>query len=106
MYCQRWKIAFSQFLDPVNFETRVGLSVHPLAFPFFELINYTTDNTGIVFFLVVLGHTEVPRGGSKEPRLDRLWIVGEVTALRFLLPRVTSVNPSPEVADDIVKCRK
>ena len=46
--------------------------------------------TGIVFFLYGLGRTGVPRGG-----LDLLGSIGKLLALRFLLPRVTSVNPSP-----------
>ena len=37
----------------------------------------------------------VPRGGSEEPALGWLGNVGELLVLRFLLPRVTSMNPSP-----------
>ena len=39
--------------------------------------------------------TRVPGGGSEEPGLGWLGSVGELLALRFLLSRVTSMNPSP-----------
>ena len=46
--------------------------------------------TGIEFFVLGLGRTGVPRGTGT-------WLgsVVELLALRFLRPRVTSVNPSP-----------
>ena len=51
-----------------------------------------------------LGRTGVPRGGSEEPGLGWLGIVGELLALRFLRPLVASVNPSPFVIDDMMRC--
>ena len=50
--------------------------------------------TRIVFLMLGLGRTGVPRGGSEEPGLGWLGSVGERLALRFLRPRVTSVNNS------------
>ena len=48
----------------------------------------------------------VPRGGSEEPGLGWLGSVGELPALHFLLPRVTSMNPSLWLADNTVDCKK
>ena len=53
-----------------------------------------------------LGRTGVPRGGSEKLGLSWLGRVGELLVLRFLRPQVTSVNPSPCVADDMVRCEK
>ena len=59
--------------------------------PIFE---FSVDSPGILFLRFGLGSTGVPKGGSEEPDLGWLGSVGELLALRFLRPRVTSVNPS------------
>ena len=63
---------------------------------FFQDLNFSLTPlimTGIVFFLHGFASMDVPRGVLEEPGL--LGSVGELLALRFLLPRVTSMNPSP-----------
>ena len=57
--------------------------------------------TGILFFTVDDGLTGGLSGGSEEPGLRWLGSVGELRALRFFRPRVTSVNSSSP-ADDMM----
>ena len=50
--------------------------------------------TGIEFLMLGFGRTGVPKDGSEVPGFGWLGSIGEPLALRFLRPRVTSVNPS------------
>ena len=59
--------------------------------------------TGIVFLKDEgLGRTGVSDGCSEDLVLCRVGIVGELVALRFLRLRVTSVNSSSWLTDDMV----
>ena len=73
-----------------------------------QFLNFPSTSlsiTGILFLRLGLGRTGVPKGGLEEPDLGWPGSVGELLALRFLRPRVTSVNPSPCVVDDMVRCK-
>ena len=95
------KITFWKLLDSCNFETGVvprGWYCLNSSISFLKDLNFSSTPliiTGMMFFLHGLGCTGVLRGDSEEPGLGWLASVGELLALRFLLPRVTSMNPSP-----------
>ena len=73
--------------------------------PVFEFSIDTTEYHWNLVLRLGLGRTGIPKGGSEEPGLGWLGSVGKLLAFHFLRPRVTSVNPSPCVADDMVGCK-
>ena len=67
-----------------------------------QFVNFTSTPlsiTGILFLMVGFGQTGVTGGGSEEPVFCRVGSVGDLTALRFLRLRVTSVNSSSWLTD-------
>ena len=93
LICEILRLGWNCLNSPIN-------DLRFLNFPSTQL-----SITGIVFLRLGLGRTGVPRGGSKEPGLGWLGSVGELLILSFLCPRVTSVNPSPCLVDDMVRCK-
>ena len=90
LICEILRLGWNCLNSPINFLQFRNYSLTPLRM------------TGIVFLWFGLGRTGVPRGGWEEPGLGWLGNVGEPLALRFLLSRVTSVNPSSWVDDMMI----
>ena len=77
---------------------RLGWYCLNLSISGLQFLNFSSTPlsiTEIELFILGLGRTGVPRGGSEEPGLGWLRGVGELLALRFLRPRVTSVKCVP-----------